>query len=152
MGEPIPERRGLLHIPEVMPTPVSSAPPLIFVVDDDRAALRALTLLVRSFGWSVQGFGSAAACLSAALQQRPDCIIADLDMPHMNGVQVIAALAAKKANIPVIIVAQVPEGSASIVQAWAAGTATVLAKPYSNTLLHSAVQQAIKSASDLQAG
>ena len=76
----------------------------IAVVDDEEPVRKALTRLMRAVGLSVEMFGSGAEFLKSLETRLPDCVVLDLQMPHMDGFNVQAHLARKWAALPVIIV------------------------------------------------
>jgi len=100
-----------------------------FVIDDDDAVRRAQSLLVRSFGWDVRDFASAELCLAALQDERPDCLLLDLNMPGMNGVELQEMLSAQSTAIPVVAMTGNVDSTLSS-RARAAGATAVLAKPF----------------------
>lgn len=82
-------------------TPPSS-PATIFLVDDDASFLRATSRLVRASGFSVKTFDSAADFFSQRDQDAVDCLVADLQMPGMDGLELQAALARTRNPLPIL--------------------------------------------------
>ena len=119
------------------------SPRKIFVVEDDEPIRRALTLLIRSFGWPVRAFACGSACLCALALERPDCIVTDLDLPGMNGIQMVEVLAEQGIHIPIIIVTGAPSGSSLVEEARSVGAAAILQTPFSEQDLQKAVTQVI---------
>lgn len=115
---------------------------LIFVVDDSTDSGEMASALLRSMGWHTRTFSDAGHCLRAALQHAPACILSDLNMPVMNGLQLMDALAAAGLTIPVVIMTGSPADSAPVRRA-AMRAAGIIRKPYEaealDSLLHSAV-------------
>ena len=70
-----------------------SADPVVFVVDDDASVRRSLTRLLRSAGFEVETFVSAEDFLSAAHAERPSCLVLDLRMPGIGGLDLQHRLA-----------------------------------------------------------
>ncbi|UZR28865.1 response regulator transcription factor [Methylococcus mesophilus] len=79
-------------------------PDLIAIVDDEEAVCKALRRLMRSAGFAVETFGSAAAFLESLGKQVPLCVILDLHMPGLTGFDVLDRLKAKGMRIPTIVV------------------------------------------------
>ncbi len=102
--------------------------PLIAIVDDDDVFRAALENLVRSLGLDARVFASAEAYLQSSLMDRTSCLIADMQMPKMNGLELHARLLASGFDIPVIFVTAYPE-QAVRVRALNAGAVCFLHKP-----------------------
>jgi len=113
-----------------------------FVVDDDDAVRSALCLLVHSFGWEARGFASAELCLAALQDERPDCLLLDLNMPGMTGLQLQKDLIERGVVIPVIAMTGNAESSLSN-RARAAGAVAVLAKPFGAEAFKASAERAI---------
>jgi FixJ family two-component response regulator len=118
---------------------------LICVVDDDYSVRESLARLIRSIGFDVQVFGSAEAFLSASPGCQPDCLILDIRMPGMNGLELQHELAAKGCNLPVIFITA--HGSDEEVRARAleAGAVDYLLKPLREEEVLKAVDAALRS-------
>jgi FixJ family two-component response regulator len=78
--------------------------PLICVVDDDQSVRESLARLIRSVGFGVQVFGSAEAFLNARMDSEPDCLILDIRMPGMNGLELQRALSTSDRDLQVIFI------------------------------------------------
>jgi two-component system response regulator FixJ len=112
----------------------TSAERTVFVVDDDEAALDSLVMLLRSDGLNPSGFSSATAFLEALKPEARGCIISDVRMPGMDGVQLIKTLKAMRCLLPVIVIT----GHADVtvaVQAMKSGAADFVQKPYESELI-----------------
>jgi len=83
---------------------MANTDPIIFVVDDDDAVRRATEMLIRSMGLRVESFASAAEFLEDFDPQQPGCVILDIRMPGMSGLELQEHLNALGASIPVIFV------------------------------------------------
>src|SRR5947208_15688986 len=106
----------------------------VFVVDDAAAALDSLVMLLRSDGLNPSGFSSAGAFLDVLNPESRGCIISDVRMPGMDGVQLLKTLKAMGSTLPVIVVT----GHADVtvaVQAMKAGAAEFVQKPYESELI-----------------
>jgi FixJ family two-component response regulator len=76
----------------------------IVVVDDDESVCRALARLLRSYGFEVATFGSAAALLAAGLPDETRCLVLDVRMPEMGGVELAEQLEASGRRVPAVFV------------------------------------------------
>jgi FixJ family two-component response regulator len=118
------------------------ASPIVFLVDDDAAIRSALKRGLVASGFAVQAFESADAFLSAHDPEMPGCLIADIAMPGMSGLELQSVLSSRGCARPVIFVT----GKGSIpmsVQAMRAGAVTFLPKPVRLTELVEAVGEAL---------
>ena len=107
---------------------------VVYVVDDDDAALHSLVLLLKTNGLTTRGFLSAAEFLADLDPLARGCLITDLKMPEMDGVQLIQTLKAQGSMLPVIVVT----GHADVtraVDAMKAGAAEFIEKPYEAELI-----------------
>jgi FixJ family two-component response regulator len=83
---------------------VESTRPVIAIVDDDAAICRALTRLVHVVGWSAVAFASAEAFLQAGVQEPSDCLILDIRLPGMSGIELLEHCVAAGMSLPVILI------------------------------------------------
>ena len=116
--------------------------PSVFIVDDDAAVRDAVKFLVQSFGWQAEGFDSGEAFLRVYTPGRPACLVLDLHMPRMNGVELQNHLRARGYRIPVIVITAQPDDSL-VAQAKRAGALSVLQKPFNNQELMHNILRAI---------
>jgi FixJ family two-component response regulator len=107
---------------------------IISVVDDDESARRSTTLLVESFGFQAAGFESADSLLKSGQLQETSCLIVDVQMPGMNGLQLQRHLAASGYKIPIIFITA-HDNKESRQQAMQAGADAFLSKPFNDDLL-----------------
>lgn len=121
---------------------------MIFVVDDDHDGCEMAAALVRILGWQSRPFFTAQDCLDAALMQRPDCILSDLQMPGMDGVALIEALAAARMEVPVVIMTASYRESTAVSRA-AGLAAALIQKPYSAEQVQEAISRAVGGSSSL---
>jgi len=124
---------------------VTKTRPHIAVVDDEEPVRKALMRLIRSAGLSVETFASGPEFLKSLDTRLPDCVVLDLHMPHMNGVNVQAHLARKHAALPVIIFTghDLPNARE---HAMAGGASAFLHKPAHDSILLGAISGATASA------
>src|SRR5436305_14677412 len=119
----------------------------VFVVDDDAAALDSLVMLLRSDGLNPSGFSSAKAFLDVLTPQSRGCVISDVRMPEMDGVQLIRALKAMECILPVIVIT----GHADVtvaVQAMKAGAAEFVQTPFESELILRLVRACLEENDD----
>jgi FixJ family two-component response regulator len=102
--------------------------PLIVIVDDDDVFRAALENLVRSLGWGAQAFASPEAYLQSSLMNQTSCLIADMQMPKMNGLELHERLSTSGFDIPVIFITAYPEETVRA-RALNAGAVCFLHKP-----------------------
>ena len=77
--------------------------PIIYVVEDDEAVRDALTILLESVGYVVAAFASARAFLDAYRPGRPGCLLVDLDLPEMDGPELVGILVARHVALPAVL-------------------------------------------------
>jgi two-component system, LuxR family, response regulator FixJ len=119
----------------------------VFVVDDDAAALDSLVMLLRSDGLNPSGFSSAEDFLDGLTPQARGCVISDVRMPGMDGVELIRALKAMGCILPVIVIT----GHADVtvaVQAMKAGAAEFVQKPFESELILRLVRACLEENDD----
>jgi FixJ family two-component response regulator len=121
---------------------VSGPGPVVFVVDDDASVRAALDSLFRSVGLVVRSFGSAREFLSEPPADGPACLVLDVRLPEMSGLDLQRQLAERDTALPVVIIT----GHGDIpmtVRAMRAGAVEFLSKPFRDQDLLDAVQQAL---------
>jgi FixJ family two-component response regulator len=115
----------------------------IAIVDDDRSVQIALQDLIESEGLSTLCFGSAEQFLDSGAQHKAACLIADIRMPGMSGLELQTKLKAERCAIPIIFITA--HGDLKMrTQAMRDGALKFLAKPFDNTLLLEAVHAALE--------
>jgi FixJ family two-component response regulator len=134
--------------PESSPRPVSlsasSAAPLVFVVDDDVSVRESLELLIRCAGWETETFASAREFLARPRFFAPSCLVLDVTLPDLNGLELQQRIAADRSDMPIIFITgygDVP----TTVRAMRAGAVEVLTKPFGDDALLKAVGDALAS-------
>ncbi len=121
-----------------------AAKALLAVVDDDHSVLRSLARLLRSVGYAVDTFASAADFLAALARSRPQCLVLDVQMPGMNGFELHGRLKELGHQIPVIyITAQ--DSPQNGITACQEGTIGLLIKPFNEEELLDLVAEATVS-------
>ena len=107
---------------------------LISLVDDDESIRRTMTLLIQSFGFEAAVFDSAETFLKSRQLHETSCLIVDVQMPGMNGLQLQSHLASLGYKIPIIFITAY-DSNESRQQAMQAGAVAFLSKPFSDELL-----------------
>lgn len=107
---------------------------LISVVDDDASVCRSTTFLIESFGYRAAAFESAEGFLRSAQRQDTSCLLLDLQLPGINGLQLQSRLASEGCRIPIIFMTAY-DYKEPCLQAMRAGAVAFLAKPFSDELL-----------------
>jgi FixJ family two-component response regulator len=127
---------------------MSDEPPLVYVVDDDPSVLRSLQRLLRSAGCDVMTFSSALEFLAFQHPDQPSCLILDVRMPELGGLELQEQMADRGISFPVIFITG--HGTVPIsVKAMKAGAVDFLQKPFEDLDLLAAVAGAV--AADRQA-
>ena len=116
--------------------------PVIAIVDDDESFRRATTSFVRSLGYGTATFESAEAFLKSDRFCDTDCLITDVQMPGMTGIELQGRLIADGHRLPVIFITAFPEMRARA-QALAAGAIGFLAKPFNDQNLITCLNEAL---------
>ncbi|PWB93818.1 response regulator transcription factor [Methylosinus sporium] len=116
--------------------------PLVHLVDDDPAIRDALTLMFRSRGFRPRAYRAAEECLAEAGPKTSGCIVADMRLPDMTGVELTRRLRASGATPPVVIITACA-GASLAVEAMAAGASDLLEKPFDDEALLASVRRAL---------
>jgi FixJ family two-component response regulator len=114
----------------------------VFVVDDDISIRESLEFLIRDAGWQVETFTSAEEFVNRPREFVPSCVVLDISLPGLNGLDLQKRLAVDRPDMPIIFLT----GNADIpmtVQAMKAGAVEFLTKPFSDGTLLSAIGKAI---------
>jgi two-component system response regulator FixJ len=120
-----------------------TAAPTVFVVDDDAAVRKSLRWLIESVSVQVETFGTAQEFLEASDPQRPGCLVVDVRLPGLSGLELQDQLAARGVRLPTIVITghgDVPMA----VRAFKAGAIDFIEKPFSDQQLLDRIQQAIR--------
>jgi FixJ family two-component response regulator len=119
------------------------ATPIVFVVDDDVSVRESLELLIRYEGWRAETFASADEFLSRPRALVPSCLILDLSLPGLSGLDLQKRIATERTDMPIIFITghgDIP----SSVQAMKAGAVEFLTKPLTDVDLLASIRQAIQ--------
>jgi len=121
----------------------------VFVVDDDEPSRKSVAALVRSMGVAVRDFASAEEFLAALEPDWRGCVVTDVRMVGLSGLELQQELRRRGAALPVIVMTAYPR-TATTVQAMRAGAVTVLDKPYAEDDLWDAIRKALATAQETQ--
>jgi two-component system response regulator FixJ len=116
--------------------------PLVHIVDDDASVRDSLTVLLESAGFTVRAYDSAVAFLQSASDRTAGCVLTDVQMPELNGLELQRRMSEQGIRLPVIVMTG--HGDVPIaVEAMKAGAAEFLEKPFGDEQLLTAVTSAI---------
>jgi FixJ family two-component response regulator len=126
--------------------PKSSLIPIVFVVDDDISVRESLEALIRFVGWQPETFASAEEFLARSRPLAPSCLVLDVSLPELNGLELQKLIAPDRIDMPIIFIT----GHGDIpmtVQAMKAGAVEFLTKPINDDALLSAIRHAVERSS-----
>ena len=128
-----------------MLTNVVNVAPTVFVVDDDPSVRKALRRLIRSAGLKVETFASAEEFLDFERNDGPSCLVLDIQMPGLSGLQLQDRLMTSGANLPVIFITAYEDTNVRT-RALDQGAARFLEKPFDDDVLLDAIHSATRDA------
>ncbi len=132
----------------LMPEP-SPSKAMVFIVDDDVSVRESLTALIGAAGWPVLGFGSAQEFLDHPRHAGLSCLVLDVLLPDLDGLELQQRLVSDRADLPIIFIS----GNGDVpmtVRAMRAGATEFLTKPVDNAALLGAIAAAIESSAEVQ--
>jgi FixJ family two-component response regulator len=115
---------------------------MIYVVDDDPSIRRSLTRLLRASGYQVQTFSTAGEFLEIKPESGPGCLILDVKLPGLNGLQLQNALAFADRPLPIVFISGHGDVPTSV-SAMKAGAVDFLSKPFDESTLLDAIERAL---------
>jgi len=124
-------------------SPKSHATPIVFVVDDDISVRESLELLIRSEGWQPETFKSAQEFLAHPRALVPSCLVLDVSLPGLNGLELQKRVAIERTDMPIIFITGYGDVPMTV-QAMKAGAVEFLTKPFGDNVLLSAIRNAIE--------
>ena len=125
------------------PAAAAQANPVVFVVDDDVSVRESLELLIQSAGWLAETFESAQDFLARPRLLAPSCLILDVAMPGLNGLDLQKRVAVDRPDMPIIFLTGYGDVPMTV-QAMKAGAVEFLTKPFSDDVLLGAVEKALQ--------
>src|SRR6516225_2519561 len=115
---------------------------IVYVIDDDEAVRQSVEFLLRTSGITAKTYDSAAAFLDAVQKMDSGCVIPDVRMPEISGIDLLRRLGERQINIPVIVITG--HGDIALaVEAMKAGAVDFLEKPFDDELLLRSVRSAL---------
>jgi len=124
-------------------SPMTPATPIVFVVDDDISVRESLQLLIQCEGWHPETFASAQEFLDRPRSLVPSCLVLDVSLPGLNGLDLQKRVAGERPDMPIIFITgygDVP----TTVKAMKAGAVEFLTKPFVDDTLLNAIRQAVE--------
>ena len=122
---------------------MSSANPVVFVVDDDVSVRESLESLIRCAGWQPETFASAQEFLARPRGFAPSCLVLDVGLPDLNGLELQKRVAADRIDMPIIFITGYGDVPMTV-QAMKGGAVEFLTKPFGDDVLLTAIQNAIE--------
>jgi len=117
--------------------------PVVFVVDDDISVRESLELLIESAGWRVELFASARDFLAHPRANVPCCLVLDVSLPDLNGLELQQRIAADRVELPIVFITGHGDIPMSV-RAMKAGATEFLTKPFKDDALLDAIRNAIE--------
>jgi len=117
--------------------------PIVFVVDDDVSVREALELMISSAGWKPEIFASAKEFLSRPRANAPSCLVLDVNLPDLNGLDLQMRVAVDRIDMPIIFITGYGDVPMTV-RAMKAGAVEFLTKPFSDDALLGAIRHAIE--------
>jgi FixJ family two-component response regulator len=122
---------------------MSHTSPIVFVVDDDASVRESLALLIDSAGWQSETFASAEEFLISPRVHAPSCLVLDVTLPDLDGLELQKRIAVDRADMPIVFISgygDVP----TTVRAMKAGAVEFLTKPLRGDVMLAAIENAIE--------
>ena len=121
----------------------STTTPVVFVVHDDVSVRESLELLIQSSGWEVETFASAKEFLACPRASVPNCLILDVSLPDLSGLDLQKRVASDRSAMPIIFITAYSDVRTSV-QAMKAGAVEFLTKPFSDETLLTGIREALE--------
>ena len=122
---------------------MSHATPIVFIVDDDVSVRESLEALIRCEGWQPETFASAQEFLSRPRVLAPSCLVLDVTLPGLNGLDLQKRVAVDRTDMPIIFITGYGDVPMTV-QAMKAGPVEFLTKPFRDDVLLSAIRHALE--------
>lgn len=117
--------------------------PVVFIVDDDVSVRESLELLIQTEGWQTQMFASAEEFLARPRVSAPSCLVLDVNLPDLNGLDLQRRMAGDRMHMPIIFITGFGDIPMTV-QAMKAGAIEFLTKPFGDDVILSAIRNAIQ--------
>jgi len=122
---------------------MSHATPIVFVVDDDVSVRESLEALIRCAGWEPETFASAQEFLARPRVLAPSCLVLDVTLPGLNGLDLQKRVAVDRIDMPIIFITGYGDVPMTV-QAMKAGAVEFLTKPFRDDVLLTAIRHALE--------
>src|SRR5216117_2884112 len=122
---------------------MSQTTPIVFVVDDDISVRESLELLIRNAGWQPELLATAQEFLARPRVLAPSCLVLDVSLPGLNGLELQRRIAADRTDMPIIFITGHGDVPMSV-QAMKAGAVEFLTKPFGDGVMLGAIRNAIE--------
>ena len=122
---------------------MATAKPIVFVVDDDVWVRESLETLIRDEGWQPETFSSAQQFLDRPRALTPSCLVLDISLPGLNGLELQKHVAVERTDMPIIFITGHGDIPMSV-GAMKAGAVEFLTKPFNDEVLLTAIRQALE--------
>ncbi|SFL03654.1 two component transcriptional regulator, LuxR family [Mesorhizobium albiziae] len=129
---------------------MSDETPVVFVVDDDVSVRESLELLISTAGWQPKTFESAQEFLLCPRALVPNCLILDVNLPDLSGLDLQRFISVERTDMPIIFVTGYGDVPMTV-KAMKAGAVEFLTKPFSDEVLLTAIEQALERSKNLLA-
>jgi FixJ family two-component response regulator len=127
-------------------SPMSQPTPIVFVVDDDVSVRESLESLIRFVGWQPETFASAREFLARPRVLAPSCLVLDVSLPDLSGLDLQKLIAADRIDMPIIFITGYGDVPMTV-RAMKAGAVEFLTKPFDDDVLLGAIRHAIERSS-----
>lgn len=124
-------------------SPTLNVKPIVFVVDDDISVRESLELLIQNEGWQPKMFASALAFLDCPRAVVPSCLVLDVSLPGLDGLELQKRIAVERTEMPIIFITGYGDVPKSV-QAMKRGAVEFLTKPFDDEILLNAIRQALE--------
>jgi len=128
---------------EVGSSPMATAKPIVFVVDDDVWIRESLQTLLEDEGWQPETFASAQEFLDRPRAFAPSCLVLDISLPGLNGLELQKRVSVERTDMPIIFITGHGDIPMSV-GAMKAGAVEFLTKPFNDDVLLTAIRQALE--------
>ena len=117
--------------------------PIVFIVDDDVSVRSSLQMLIWSAGWQAEAFGSAEGFLAHPQVPTPSCLVLDVTLPDINGLELQKRVASERGNMPIVFITGYGDVPMTV-QAMKAGAVDFFTKPVHAEAILAAIAAAIQ--------
>ncbi len=135
LAQTLDSQLGLQSIPNLTP--------IVFIVDDDISIRESLEILVQCEGWQAETFESAQEFLSRPRPRVPSCLILDMSLPDLNGLELQKIIARERADMPIIFMSGLGDVPTTV-KAMKAGAVDFLVKPFNDEALLRVIRESLE--------